>query len=166
MANNQSSRKHKDPKTGRFSTTHGLARKAEYYVWEAIINRCENPRCDAYPWYGARGITVCERWHSVANFYADMGPRPSAKYTIERLDNSGPYSPENCAWVSHLVQARNKRNNRWLTWNGETKTLAEWARTVSFNHKLIHDRLKRGWSIDDALHTPPAQGHSWRKTRS
>ena len=164
MAENKSNRKHKDPKTGRFIPIHGFAHEPEYYVWLAIKNRCGNPKHTQYKWYGGRGITVCKRWRLVKNFFADMGRRPSSEYTIERKDNDGPYCKQNCIWATREEQGRNKRNNHFATYAGETKTLSEWARLFKMNRRSLALRLERHWSIEKALHTPMRQlGHSCKK---
>ena len=90
--------------------THGLSHLPEYKVWSAMIERCRNTNNLAYKNYGGRGITVCHEWlTSFAAFFRDMGPRPTAKHTIERVDNNGQYCAANCCWATWAVQALNKR---------------------------------------------------------
>lgn len=106
-------------------TTHGLTNSPEYGVWEGLKQRCLNPKRKKFAIYGARGITVCDRWlHSFVNFYADMGPRPSAKHSIERRNNDGPYSPENCYWGTPLDQTLNRRTTLLFVYQGRWQSLA------------------------------------------
>jgi hypothetical protein len=116
--------------------------------------RCTNPNVPNYKDYGGRGIAVCERWRSFEAFLADMGPRPGLGYSIERINNDGDYEPGNCRWADRAQQSNNRRNNRLLTWNGETKTLAEWSRTTGLDYAALLARLNRGWSVERALSTP------------
>lgn len=121
-----------------------------------MIARCLNPKATHYANYGGRGITVCDRWRNdFAAFYSDMGPRPSPKHQIERRDNDGPYSKENCAWASQLEQANNKRNNVRLTFDGQTLTLPQWARRCHLPEKALWLRVNRHrWPAWQALTTP------------
>lgn len=85
------------------------------------------------------------------NFLADMGPRPSAEHSLGRRDNNGNYEPDNCYWETKVKQARNKRNNRLVTWNGQTLCVAEWAEKLNVPVKRIHSRLRRGWPAERVL---------------
>ena len=89
-------------------TVHGGKGTAEYAIWKAMRARCNNRKADNYPYYGGRGIKVCERWNDFANFLADMGPRPDG-LTIERTNNDGNYEPGNCIWADMKTQSNNRR---------------------------------------------------------
>lgn len=120
----------------------GMTSRSEYRVWAMMIQRCTNPRHDAYKNYGGRGIAVCERWRqSFISFLEDMGPRPSLQYTIERVNNDGGYEPDNCIWLLKSEQCLNRRNTKF-TLNGVTAPLIVWARRYGRNYKTIHKRVK------------------------
>lgn len=136
------------------SITHGLCRSPEYGVWMNMNQRCKNQLNVAWKNYGGRGITVCERWNNFALFYADMGPRPTPKHTLERLDNDAGYGPENCSWETRTVQNNNSRNNRLLTIDGKTMNVSEWARHAGLRVGLIRARLNYGWSDERAVKEP------------
>jgi hypothetical protein len=118
-------------------------------------NRCYNPKRKEYKNYGGRGIQVCERWMNIHHFLEDMG-HPSAEQTIERKDNQGHYEPGNCYWADHKTQQRNRRNNRMLTYHGQTKCMAEWSDLLHISQSLIYSRLKAGWSVERTLETKPS----------
>lgn len=139
----------------KVNTTHGLSKSKEFMSWAAMHTRCTNPNQESFANYGARGISVCERWNSFENFLADMGPKPSPRHTIERMDNERGYNPTNCRWATRAEQNTNTRQNRYLTFKGKTMALSQWAREVGLTGSALTARLNRGWSIDDALTTPP-----------
>jgi hypothetical protein len=133
---------------------------SEHICWRTIKVRCYNPKNASYPNYGGRGIFMCERWReSFENFYADVGPKPSAEYTLDRIDNSGPYAPENCRWITRQQQSLNTRRNHLLTFDGETKPISEWSKSLGFPQAVIGKRLKRGWSVKEALTLPLSARH-------
>jgi len=135
--------------------THGRARTPEYVSWCSMINRCTNEADKTYQNYGARGITICERWrHSFENFFADMGKKPSSGHSIDRIDNDGHYTPENCRWATALQQSRNRRRRHRVTFRGETHCLTEWAEITGLKFSLLSDRFKAGWPPELALTTP------------
>lgn len=143
--------------TRRLFTTHGDASggrcTVEYNVWATMLARCVNVKVRSYPNYGGRGIRVCARWQSFANFLADMGRRPSAKHSINRVNNDGDYTPENCRWATAAEQANNTRCSRWLVHRGARATLTQHARRAGLRVGTVWYRLQRGWSVQRALTT-------------
>jgi hypothetical protein len=124
--------------------SHGCARKghysSEYIAWSHILQRCENKKNKAYKNYGARGISVCERWHKFENFLADMGLKPSSKHSLDRINNDGNYEPWNCRWATRVEQNRNTR--RTIKINGIS--LAELAGNNGLKYNLVKLRYYRG----------------------
>ncbi len=117
--------------------------------------RCNNPKDKDYRNYGARGIEVCERWiNSFQAFVSDMGPKPSKKHSIDRIDNDGYYSPENCRWANKREQLNNTRNNRRVEIDGRTETISNWARIKGISVSSIFTRLHKGWNEVDAITIP------------
>ena len=140
----------------------GRSRTRMYVVWIAMIQRCHDDRRTAYNRYGGRGIVVCQRWRdSFDAFITDMGYPPTESHTIDRVDNNGNYTPENCRWATYAEQARNRRVNRYVTFHGEQLSLAVVAERVGIRYSKLHKRLKRGWTIEEAttehLHTRPSR---------
>lgn len=139
-------------------TKHGHSRQRRvttlYRRWLHMMERCSNPKCNKYEHYGGRGIKVCQRWHDYENFLADMGNVPKG-LTLERNDVNENYCPENCRWATMKEQANNRRNNHLITFEGETKTIAQWSEETGISAPALLRRIsKLGWGIKKALTTP------------
>lgn len=135
--------------------SHGRSNTPEYDAWTSLIARCFNTNNPAYQRYGARGIAVCDKWkESFSAFFADMGPRPSPRHSIDRIDNDGHYEPGNCRWATKRQQSRNTSRNQLLTYNGKTMCITDWAIELGLSPNAIRGRLATGWTIDEALTTP------------
>lgn len=135
-------------------TMHGMSRTPEYRARIRMITRCYNPNTPRYHMYGGRGITVCERWlNSFEAFYEDVGPQPSPAHWLERIDNHEGYEPGNVKWAERLEQMRNTRRNRYITFNGETLCISEWAERIDIGHAALMKRINR-WGVERALTTP------------
>ena len=127
-----------------------------YYAWNNMKIRCNNPRYREYYLYGGRGIKVDSRWDSFEGFYDDMFNGYVRGLTLDRIDNNGNYSPENCRWATTEMQANNKRNNNYITFEGITKTLSQWARAVGVKGSTMRQRYYvYGWSVEKCLTTVP-----------
>ena len=139
--------------------THGLSGQHVLGAWSSMKARCNNPRNPAYKNYGGRGITVCSRWNaSLEDFHKDMGERPSPAHSIDRIDNDGDYTPENCRWATATEQANNSRNVLHIEFEGCVLGIAAWARKTGIKRGTIQYRLKAGWSVERAL-TAPVRYH-------
>lgn len=146
------------------SVSHGMSGTRLYGIYRGIMRRCYNKTDAAYPDYGGRGIVVSDEWRNdFLRFASDMGERPSGA-TVERIDNDGPYSADNCKWATRKEQCNNTRRNINLTWNGRTQTVAQWCDELGVSQVMILKRLKRGWSAADALNTRPKKSkYSFRE---
>lgn len=132
-----------------------IYRLPEHIAWCDMRKRCYLSTHFRYADYGGRGVGVCERWrHSFEAFYQDMGPRPSASHSLDRIDNNGDYEPGNCRWSTAKEQARNTRRNRMLTFRGQTMCVAAWSEETGININTLYIRIHRGWSIDRVLSKP------------
>ncbi len=121
--------------------------------------RCHSPTDPAFKYYGDRGIKVCERWrNSFNNFLEDIGECPGPEYSIDRIDNDGDYTPDNCRWATMKEQAQNTRRNVFFEFNGERLTLSAWANRFSIPMKRLWARMHTvGWSFERAITTPVRQ---------
>jgi hypothetical protein len=133
---------------------HGKANTPEHRVWMSMRVRCLNPDNDAYRNYGGRGITIAPEWDDFRAFLRDMGPKPTPKHQLDRVDNSKGYSKENCRWTSRVENLNNKRTNRSLTFNGKAQTIAQWAAEAGMNYRTLNNRINRGWPVERALTEP------------
>lgn len=141
---------------------HGHARRAggkqvspTYRTWHAMINRCTNPSATQFSFYGGRGIGVCERWRTFANFLADVGEKPTIKHSLDRYpDKNGNYEPGNIRWATPAEQANNTRRTRFISAFGHTLSLQQWSRKTGLSGDVISYRLKAGWEPELALTKP------------
>lgn len=126
----------------------------ERKIWLEMKRRCHSAKSCDYRLYGARGILVCDRWMSFGNFIADMGARPTPKHMLERIDNDGSYSPENCRWATAIEQARNRRSNHLVRVGRKMVTLAEAQEITGIQDSTIRQRINLGWDEERAATTP------------
>ena len=124
-------------------------------IWKGMMARCYKPYATSYKWYGAKGISVCHRWHTFENFLEDMGSRPSKKHSLDRVDNGGDYAPDNCRWALIADQLNNRSVSRKYNHAGLDLTITEWARRAGLTKETLFYRLNHGWSIGDALNIKP-----------
>ena len=128
---------------------HGLRYHPLYGRWNGMVQRCHDKNHVRYAKYGGKGITVCERWLSFPNFLADMG-EPPAGASIERIDNSKGYSPENCIWADSSTQMRNTSRTRLIEFNGKTQCVTDWAKEIGIHESSLRERLTK-WPVEKAL---------------
>ena len=137
-------------------TTHGMTKTRLYNIWQGMLKRCYYKGATSYRHYGDKGIVVCEKWHDFETFrdwaithgYSD-------DLTIDRIDNSGDYSPENCRWVDINTQLRNTSRNHFIEFNGETHCMKDWASILGINYRTLQQRVNvYGWSVERAFTTP------------
>jgi hypothetical protein len=134
-------RKEKEAVTGRNTGTHKMSKTNYYRNWQAMINRCEKPYDEKFHRYGARGITVCEEWHTFENFMNDMG-FPGHGKSLDRKDNDKGYSKENCRWADARTQANNRRNSVKYEHNGLILTATEWSRLLEISLCTFRERVQ------------------------
>jgi hypothetical protein len=136
----------------KLHTTHKMVGTPTYKIWAAIRARCYSVNSSAYRYYGGRGIIMSDEWYSsFENFYSDMGDRPSDKYSIDRIDNNGPYSRENCRWATDIEQNNNTSCNYYITYRGKTQSMANWARELNIPYASFRGKIYRGAPIEKIL---------------
>lgn len=143
------------------NTKHGKRFSGEYNTWVSMVSGCRDKNNDKYHRYGGRGIKICDSWLEFKNFYKDMGSRPIGKQ-IDRKNNELGYFKENCRWVTSKENNRNRRDNRMITHNMESKCIAHWAEDIGMNKETLGGRLRAGWSIKRAIEQP-IEYHAVRK---
>lgn len=130
-------------------------RDVERVAWNSMRQRCLHPNHHAFASYGGRGITICDRWRdSFQAFRDDMGPRPSPLHSLDRIDNDGPYSPENCRWATAQEQQHNTRTAHKITAFGETLPLRVWGQRAVVSRRTIARRIEEGMSAEEAISSP------------
>lgn len=139
-------------------TRHGRTHSLTHRSWVSMIGRCADPKRKNY---GAKGISVCDRWKTFENFLADMGERPSIGYTLDRFPNkNGDYEPGNVRWATPSQQSRNTSQNRLITANGRTLLLIQWSEETGIKPDTIAARIGYGWTPEEAVSKPVNQNIS------
>ncbi len=142
---------------GKGTIKHGLSNTITWNCWHSMVRRCHDKNFSAYPSYGGKGIFVSERYRDsktgITNLIKDIGPRPSIKMQLDRIDNSKGYIEGNIRWATSLQQQRNRRNNVWVTFNGKRRLRCELAEEHGINYATLKWRLSAGWSLEAALTT-------------
>lgn len=139
--------------------------RPELRIFHGMWTRCTNPEHVSYARYGGRGVTICERWKSFANFFEDMGPRPSPKHSIDRIKTSGNYEPGNCRWATEAEQAHNRGNAVYVEYEGKQQRLYLLAKQHNLPLALVYARIFTAkWSVEKALSTPIGKRGRPRKT--
>jgi hypothetical protein len=147
---------------GHIKHGHTLGKASRTYAsWSQMKVRCLNKTHHKYPRYGGRGIKICERWLTFANFLEDMGERPTGT-TLDRKENDGDYELSNCQWSTPLQQAANRSCSVWITIDGVTKLMRHWCIEYSTTEPLVSRRLKAGMAPIEAL-TRPSRIHNGRR---
>lgn len=138
--------------TSKLKWSHGQCGSRLYRCWRNMISRCENSRNKEYDNYGGRGISVCTAWHDFKLFFQwAISNGYSDELTIERINVNCGYSPENCTWADTYTQARNRTNNRMITYQGKTMIVTDWAKETGIGEATIRHRLDAGWTVEETL---------------
>lgn len=148
---------HKDVVSKQMST-HGLSKTRLYRIWSNIKTRCYNPNSDNYKYYGGKGIYMCDEWKNNFLCFRDWAINngwneelSKQDWTIDRIDNSKPYCPENCRWANHITQCNNQTSNKMFEYNNEVHTMSEWARILGIKYTTLRARISRGHTFEEAI---------------
>lgn len=132
------------------SYKHGNKKTRAYLAWQGMLNRCNNTRTKEFHRYGGRGIVVCDRWKQFVNFLEDMG-EPAKGLTLDRKESDGNYEPSNCRWATRLEQGGNTCRVKKVTYQGETRSVRNWATVKNIHYKTLLQRIHLGWDLDLAF---------------
>lgn len=139
----------------KYAVKHGLSKTRLHRIWHSMYCRCYYKSTNQYENYGGKGIKVCEDWKHIdgfVNFYNwAVNNGYDESLTLDRIDNSKDYSPENCRWLTPKEQSNHKTNNVYYDFKGERKTAKQWCEIYGINQTTFLDRLKRGWTLEQAL---------------
>ena len=132
--------------------------KRLYNIYNNMKSRCFKPNDSRYKDYGGRGIAVCEEWAVSFDVFADWAKANGYRndLTIERVDVNGDYCPENCEWIPLKEQAKNKRDTVWVEYKGERVKLQDLAEIAVVQYDALHNRITKGWDVEEAITTPSA----------
>jgi hypothetical protein len=133
-----------------YSAEPGSAERRAYRTWVGLKQRCNSKKGVQYRKYGARGITYDAKWASLEEFVSDMGLPPQGM-SLERINNDGNYCKANCRWATLKEQNANKRNTRFIEFNGERKSMSQWAAQLGIKLCTLHTRIENGWPLERAL---------------
>lgn len=136
------------------SSTLTVKFRSEYGIWYGMNERCYREDHPSYPYYGAVGILVCERWEDFSSFLEDMGPRPSSEYSIERKDSNGNYEPSNCEWIKKKDQSKNTTRSVRISSGSDKELLMDIPRHPTVSRELAYERVKLGWTVENATKKP------------
>lgn len=140
----------------KMATTHGQSKTRLYSIWNAMRTRCRNANTNRSTCYKRKGVKVCDEWDNFSNFYEwSIRNGYNDKLSIDRIDNNGNYSPENCRWTTNKIQMNNTSRNRFIEYHGKRKTVSEWADFLGVNYKYFHQKLKENdWDISKVMQLP------------
>lgn len=145
----------KEVRESFLTITHGQSNTRIYNIWAGMKDRCLSSNNPTFKHYGGRGIKICDAWLNFEPFYKwALQNGYHDNLSIERINNNGNYEPNNCEWATQKKQSNNTRRSKFIEFNGQKKTIKEWAEHLDIKYLLLYKRLSRGWSIEKAFYTP------------